>query len=344
MPAEQPLYAIGVDIGATKIAAALVGRDGQVLSSRQALTQVEQGTPAMLERIAGEINALLRESAGLAQPLPLKGIGIGTPGKVIAAQGLVLNAINMGWERLNLVDEVRARLAVDLPVWIEKDANASALGEYYYGAARGCEHFVYLGVGSGLGCGLLVDGRLVTGFNGKAGEAGHISLDPQGLLCACGQRGCAETLASGPGLVNAARRILEQRRSAASRTVTGGLRPAPLKPGRLKTGPLLTAAGILAAAQEGDGVALAALEAVGRALGVVAAACVALLNPQRIVIGGGLGVAAFKYLEPALWAELEQRTLAICREGLELAPSQLASPAVGAACLAWYGGGSGTAA
>jgi glucokinase len=177
----------------------------------------------------------------------------------------------------------------------------------------------------------MVAGRLVTGATSNAAEVGHLSLDPEGLPCACGQRGCAETVASGPGLVTAARQILESSPALGSRVEAVGLGL------RLKAGDTLSAAHILAAAQDGDPNALAALEAVGRALGIVAAACVALLNPDRIVIGGGLGVAAFRFLEKTVRAELALRTLPASHSKLALLPSELKSPAVGAACLVWYG-------
>jgi len=313
--------AIGLDVGATKIAAALVARDGRVIASRQAPTGVSQGPEAVLDRIAAEANALLAQGDGR-----LKGIGIGSPGQVISDEGVVVNAVNMGWERVRLVEEIRSRLAQDLPVWIQKDANASALGEYYYGAARGCEDFIFLGLGSGLGGGVMVGGRLVTGVNWNAAEVGHLSLDPEeGLLCACGQRGCAETVVSGPGLAAVTRLLLERE-------------PAPGRPATtLSLDGDLTPARILTAARAGDELALEGLAAVGRALGRVAAAAVALLNPGRIVIGGGLGVAAFDLLLPSLQAELNRRTLLSSLSTLRILPSELASPAVGAACLVWYG-------
>ncbi len=321
MEQTEGILAIGLDVGATKIASALVARDGRVIASRHAPTGVSQGPEAVLDRIAAEANALLGQGDGR-----LQGIGIGSPGQVISDEGVVVNAVNMGWERVNLVEEIRLRLAADLPVWIQKDANASALGEYYYGAARGCEDFIFLGVGSGLGGGVMVGGRLVTGVNWNAAEVGHLSLDPEeGLRCNCGQRGCAETVVSGPGLAAATRALLE-REPAAAQPATSLVPDESLTPAR-----------ILAAARAGDRLALVGLAVVGRARGRVAAAAVALLNPGRIVLGGGLGVAAFDYLLPPLQAELRRRTLLSSLSTLRILPSQLASPAVGSACLVWYG-------
>lgn len=188
--------AIGVDVGATKIAAALVTSGGQVLQARQVRTVPDRGRQAVLDSIAALVEALRAQA-----PAPPLGAGIGTPGRVDAEAGIVHNAVNLGWDEVHLVAEIRARLAVALPVWVQKDANASALGEYYFGAAAGCQDFVYLSVGSGLGGGVLTGGKLVTGANWNAAELGHLSLDPNGQLCACGGRGCAETVISGPGLL-----------------------------------------------------------------------------------------------------------------------------------------------
>ena len=307
--------AIGVDVGATKIAAALVTEDGRLLTSNQVLTQAAEGPQSVLLRIANLIDDLA--SAALH---PVMGIGIGTPGQVDSQSGTVHNAVNLGWEKVRLVDEIRSRLRADIPVWIQKDANASALGEYYYGAAKDTRDFVYLGIGSGLGGGILTNGRLVTGANWNAAELGHLSLDPQGLLCGCGQRGCAETIVSGPGLLAIVQRGLVESRCAT----------------RLVPGKDLNTAAVLAAARDGDELALAALAEAGRCLGVVMAACISILNPALMVIGGGLGLAAFEYLAPAARKELALRTLTASHQNLRIRPSRLSSSAMGAACLVWY--------
>jgi glucokinase len=269
----------------------------------------------VLERIAGLADELISQAGGEAL-----GIGIGSPGQVNPKEGTVRNAVNLGWEEVRLVEAVRARMAVNLPVWIQKDANASALGEYFFGAAQGCEDFIYMGVGSGLGGGVMTQGVLVTGANQNAAELGHLSLDPQGWRCSCGQKGCAETVVSGPGLVRLARSFLSTNRY----------------PTRLTAASELTTKAILTAARAGDELALAALDEVGRRLGQVMAACVAVLNPALIVIGGGLGLAAFDLLVPAARQELDLRTLTASQENPRILPSQLSSSAVGAACLVWY--------
>lgn len=308
-------FLIGVDVGATKIAAALVTADGEVLAADQVLTEPNQGSEAVLGRIADQINRLARQA-----PAQILGIGIGTPGQVDALDGVVRNAVNMGWEEVHLVQEVRTRLDRDWPVWVQKDANASALGEYVFGAARDCPDFVYLGIGSGLGGGVVANGSLVTGAAWNAAELGHLVLDPDGLPCNCGLRGCAETIVSGPGLLNL---VLRQLQSGTHAT------------GLVEADQVDTAL-ILEAAQQGDPLCLAALSEVGRHLGLIMAACVALLNPAVIVIGGGMGLAGLPWFLPAARYELERRTLPASHQSVQIRPSRLTSSAVGAASLVWY--------
>ena len=314
-------FAIGVDVGATKVAAALVTAGGETLSTRQTPTAPERGGQAVLDDVAALIEAVLAEAP--AAPL---GAGVGTPGRVNARTGVVRDAVNLGWEEVHLVEEIADRLSSPLPIWVQKDANAGALGEYYFGAAQECDDFVYMSVGSGLGGGVMSGGALVTGAHWNAAELGHLALDPDGRRCACGGRGCAETIVSGPGLVAQARERLTQEQTAAEEWMSDDdVQPEAL-----------TSEAIVAAARAGNDVARAAVADVGRHLGIVMAACVAILNPGAIIVGGGLGLAAFDLLLPTARAEVQQRTLPTSNYRLEITPSRLPSSAVGAACLVWY--------
>ena len=236
------------------------------------------------------------------------------------SEGVVRNAVNLGWDEVPLVSGVRGHLERDLPLFVQKDTNASALGEYYFGAARGCPDFVYLSIGSGLGGGIIANGQIITGAAWQSSELGHISLDPRGRPCACGLRGCAETVVSGPGLITLARERL------ASGSFTSALTKAEL-----------TSASILAAAREGDALALDVFAEMGTSLGIVMAACVAVLNPGRFVIGGGLGLAAFDLIVPPARCALAERVVKSSIEALDIIPSALQSSAIGPSCLVWYG-------
>ena len=315
MSASHEQFAIGIDIGATKIASVLLSEKGEVLHSSQMLTLAENGPQAVFDKVADQIRDLIQQSPGA-----VAGIGIGSPGKVDSDLGKVYNAVNLGWTEVNLVEEVSRRVDETLPVWIQKDANLSALGEYYFGACQGLRDFVYLGIGSGLGAGIISGGHLLTGGDWYAADVGHLSVDPEGMPCVCGGRGCAETAASGPGLVR----------------VTQQLLATSPRDSLLAEGADLTPADVLAAAGEGDNLARKALSEVGRVLGVIMSACTAILNPSRYVIGGGLGVAGYDFIIPAAREELLRRTIPEHRSLLDIVPSRVESPAIGAACLVWY--------
>jgi glucokinase len=311
-------FAIGIDLGATKIASVLLSETGEVVKSSQVLTPAEAGPPAVLDRVVEQILDLAQHCPGT-----IAGVGIGSPGKVDSHRGIVYNAVNLGWTEVNLAGEIAGRLhqmANIMPVWIQKDANLSALGEQYFGACQGLQDFVYLGIGSGLGAGIISSGRLITGGDWYAADVGHLSVDPDGPPCVCGGRGCAETVASGPGLVRVTQQLITHSQIASTLSNKASLTPVE----------------VLAAARDGDSLALQALAEVGRVLGFIMSACTAILNPSRYIVGGGLGLAAFEFIVPAARKELMKRTIPESRALLEILPSRVESPAIGAACLVWY--------
>jgi glucokinase len=307
--------AIGVDLGATKIAVALVSASGEALITHYTSTNAEDGWVAVLDCIALEIKSMLTKAEG-----HVVGIGIGTPGHVIPSEGIVRNAVNLGWEEVNLISGIHHRLGDSLPIWIQKDTNASALGEFYFGAARGCPNFVYLSIGSGFGGGILSNGQILAGAGLQASELGHLSLDPAGRPCVCGLRGCVETVVSGPGLLTVAREYLKRGKQATS----------------LQDSATLNSAEILTAALAGDDLALAVINELGSHLGMVMAICIAVLNPAMFVIGGGLGLAAYDLLMPSAWSALEQRVIASSYKDLRVVPSFLTSSAIGPSSLVWH--------
>ena len=311
-------FAIGIDIGATKIASVILSERGGLVDSSQVPTLAHEGTQAVFDKVADQILGLARQKPGA-----VVGVGIGSPGKVDSSRGVVYDAVNLGWTEVNLTEEISSRiggLANAVPVWIQKDTNLNALGEYYFGACKGCTDFVYIGVGSGLGAGIISNGQLITGSDWYAADIGHLSINPDGPLCVCGGHGCAELVASGPGLVRVTRQMLAEpsARSILSEKVDS------------------TPTDVLTAACEGDALALEALTEVGRALGIVLSACAVILNPARFVIGGGLGLAGFDFIVPAIQEELVSRTIPNHRGQMDIVPSRVESPAIGSACLVWY--------
>lgn len=311
-------FAIGIDIGATKIASVLLSEQGKVVASSQVLTPTEEGEEAVFDKVADQIVNLTRQQHG-----GVIGVGIGSPGKVDSDLGVVYDAVNLGWTEVNLKQEISDRIAAQtdpLPIWIQKDTNLNALGEYYFGACQGCTDFVYIGVGSGLGAGIISNDRLVTGADWYAADIGHLSIDPEGQLCVCGGRGCAELVASGPGLVRVTQQLL-------AHSTAKSILPDQVE---------FTPADVLNAAGQADSLALEALREVGHVLGIVLSACTVILNPSCFVIGGGLGVAGFDFIVPTLHQEMTRRTLPNHRGAKGVVRSQVESPAIGSACLVWY--------
>lgn len=315
MSSSVERFAVGIDIGATKIASALLSQDGELIDSSQVLTLAHEGPQAVFDRVADQILNLVSQRPGA-----VAGVGIGSPGKVDSKHGVVYDAVNLGWKEVKLDEEITNRTGKSLPVWIQKDTNLNALGEYYFGACQTCADFVYMGVGSGLGAGIVANGQLVTGADWYAADVGHLSIDPDGQACVCGGHGCAELSASGPGLVRVTKRLLANRSDSSI----------------LEDETELTPTDVLAAAGKGDSLALDALTEVGRALGIVMSACTVILNPSRFVIGGGLGVAGFDYFIPRVREELTRRTLPNHRGQMDIVRSRVESPAIGSACLVWY--------
>ncbi len=303
-------YAIGVDVGATKIAVALVTRAGHAVSTRQTETRVQDGTDAVIRRMASEVDAL----AAVADEAVL-GVGIGVPGLVNPDAGVVVQAVNMGWTNVPLRERVRAQIGLNVPVRVENDLRGAARGEFLFGAARGVDDFILLAIGSGLGSAAMVRGHVVHGANFFASELGHFVIDPQGRVCTCGLRGCAETVLSGRGLIDTTREFLQADFSSS-----------------LNANDLTTNA-ILDAARQNDAAACAAIEKMGEWLGIVMATASAWLNPARMIIGGGLGLAAFDLLYKPARESYSQRVLKASQQGVELVHSQVESSAVGAAAL-----------
>lgn len=305
--------AIGVDVGATKIASALVTREGNVIAARQTETRVHDGAEKIFARIAAEVNALAAQTRA-----PVAGVGIGTPGWVNPEHGMVLSAVNMDWENVALAQEIRARLVFDAAVHVQNDVKAAALGERLFGAARGTRDFFLLTIGSGLGSAAMANGALLHGARFLASELGHLVIDPQGRLCNCGHHGCAETVLSGRGLI-------AETRAALARGV----------PSQFHASDDLTTHEIIAAAARGDAAACAAFHVMGEWLGIVIAAGVAWLNPARVILGGGLGLAAYDLLMPIAQQEVARRVLPGSDAKLMYARSEVTSSAVGAVALAF---------
>ena len=309
--------AIGVDIGGTKIAFALVNRRGEVLAEHRLPTLPSEGAEAVFGRVAEGIHELLGQT-----DQPVSGVGIGCPGHLNPITGVIYNATNLAWHDVPLKAGVEVRLKQPLPVWVLKDANASALGELYFGAAQGCSDFVYISLGTGLGGGAIVGGQLVQGGEFAAMEIGHMPFVPTNRLCACGMYGCPEMYLSGTGILAGAREHM------------------PKFPDSIlaSLGDNLTTTAILEAASQRDRLAVAVMDETGWWLCSVMICLMGIFNPSMFVIGGGMGHASAEFIIPAAQKALRERTNAtIYPPDIPMVQSQVMSSAVGAACQVWFG-------
>jgi glucokinase len=307
-------FALGIDIGGTKIAYALLNKEGDVVDSTCDRFNPNKSSSETLSEIISQVEMLTTQNDAL-----LAGIGVGCPGQVDVKSGMVKNAVNLGWRDLNLKEEIQSRLSAKTPVYIRKDADANLLGEFYYGAAKGFSDIVFICIGSGLGCSIISNGRLVAGATGTAGGIGHIHLEGNKEKCPCGLIGCAETLISGPGLVNRMKNYFYSQANDINPRLLDNLTPAH----------------VVAAASTGDQTARLALSDFSEGLGHVIAICISLLNPEVIVIGGGLGQSAFAEIMPAVTTTMKRHALPHTYQNLKILPASQQSSAVGAASLVW---------
>jgi len=260
--------AIGIDVGGTKTAALRVTGDGEILA-REVLATPADDMEATLRTMAEAARAVLAPE--------VRAIGVGAAGLVEAGTGRLIFAPNLAWRNALLTDHLWD--AIGLPAFADNDNNAAAWGEYRHGAARGYRHVLFVGVGTGIGGGIIVDGKLLRGAHGFAAEIGHIVVEPAGPLCGCGNHGCWEQVASGHALTRAGRDAASQHPQSMIARRCGG------DPSKV-TGPLVTEA-----ARAGDPVARGILARVGRRLGEGIAGLVNVLDPEVVVVGGGVAAA-----------------------------------------------------
>lgn len=285
----DPRYAIGVDLGGTKIATGLADRQGRILARQIVPTLAPQGADAVIRRIVETIHRVLADADIRREAVA--GIGICCPGPLDPETGVVFLAPNLNWRNVPICDRLAAEFG--LPVKLENDANAAALAELWFGAGRGASSLLYMTVSTGVGGGIIFDGEIVHGRNFTAGEIGHtIVMAKDGYLCGCGQRGCLEAVASGTAIANAVRR------AAAAGRHTEALSLAA-HPGEID------AKVVAEAAARGDAVAQEALDEAFLYLGTFIVSMLNVLNMEKVVIGGG--VSKLDAMLPALRGIVAER-------------------------------------
>jgi len=310
MPSSAPnSVCLGVDVGGTNLRCALVTPDGTVLGRESMATDIASGRAPFLERLLALLN---RQKAGAeGQGMRVAAAGLGVPG-LLSNDGVLRSSVNLvPLEGLNLASIVSERTG--LPAAALNDANASAVGELRFGAGRPFASLLMLTLGTGVGSGLILDGRLWTGIDGVAGEFGHVTVEPNGRRCGCGNRGCLEQYASASAI------------AALASGIGAGA-------GRCR----LDAAQVADLAREGDPKARAIFEQAGAYLGIAAAGAVNLLNLEAIILGGGVA-ESFDLLAPALRREIAERAFAVPAGRVRLLRGELGDDAgvLGAAASAF---------
>ena len=272
---------LGVDIGGTKIAVGIVDRYGKILAQGRT-PMVANGTPeAALDAVVSAIDSMLSPSA-----VDIEGIGICAPGPLDPKSGIVLNPPNLPcWRNFPLAEKVRAKYSV--PVKVDNDANAAALAETLWGAARGFRYVFYATIGTGIGTGIVFDGAIYHGNTGSAGEGGHVSIDYRGPVCGCGKRGCIEILAAGPAIGARARAKITAEPSR-GKTILDLVR------GDVSS---ITSQHVGRAFESGDPLARDVLEETVRLLTIWLGNIVDLLDPDVIVVGGGVAAMLRSFFE-----------------------------------------------
>ena len=310
---------IGIDIGGTFTKFGIVDRNGNCLKENFTSTDKYTEFDVYLDHLHTEIEELINS---IPEEIDIKGIGIGAPNGNYY-HGTIEHAPNLNWKGLvPFVDRFKEYFP-GLPIRLTNDANAAAIGEMIYGGAIGLNDFIVITLGTGLGSGIVVNGNIVYGHDGFAGEMGHLNVKHRGRMCGCGKRGCLETYVSATGIKRTAFKLLAERIDKSE------LRDISFND--------LTSKMISEAAKKGDKIALEAFEITGRILGVKLADAVAYSSPKVIFIFGGLAKAGDLIFEPTR-RYMEENLLMIFKDKIKIMPSQLqdANAAVlGASALAW---------
>src|SRR5437763_7134645 len=330
MKPKEGLY-MGIDVGAMNVRAAVVDPDGHVLGQeKHRLTSREP--PQVAEAV---VRAAKTACGAAGMPFTeMKGMGLGVAGWIQKDTGLVMNAPNLGWREVPFLKLVQAR-APRLPLWIGNDLSVAAWGERAAGAGRGVDDLIVVLVGSGVGAGIILGGKLHEGHSGVSGELGHILVHPGGRQCGCGQRGCLEAYAGGHNLAAWARDDL--RIALATARASGQRHPAIGRKLLEIVGEpdKVTAAAMEKAAHEGDELSRRLLEEAGNLLGIALANLVTVLNPARLLLGGGV-LAGSPRMMRATTEQIDAHTSKAARKVLKISAPELGDHAavVGAALLA----------
>ncbi len=312
---------VGVDMGGTKILSAVIDAEGNILGTAKLSTKAAEGASAVMDRIAESIRKAIDKSG--VNETSIEAIGIGAPGPLDPATGVVIFAPNLGWRDVPLKAELEARTGV--PTFVDNDVNVGTFGEHAFGAAQGVQNVVGIFVGTGIGGGIILNGELFHGASKTAGEVGHIIVKAGGPRCGCGTRGCLEAIASRTAMAKQFRKAIEKKRKKSVLT-------------KLTDGDLsIIRSGVLVKAiQANDKLTLKVFKKVTRYLGIGVGSIVNFLNPDMIVLGGGVVEALDDTFIDNIRSYAEKYALPDTLSGVQIVRAKLGdnSGILGAAALA----------
>jgi glucokinase len=321
---EQETWAIGVDLGGTKVEVAVVDATGQILRRLQKPTDVKGGPDRIISEITQMVNTLKEEGPASA---PV-GVGVGVAGQITADTGVVRFSPNLNWHDVPLKENLKNFL--DLPVVVINDVRAATWGEWLHGAGAEVEDLICLFIGTGIGGGVVSGGRVLTGASNTAGELGHMTIDLHGPVCTCGNRGCLEALAGGWAIARRAKKAINDSPAAGRAFLKAADLKQPLKDEDL------TAKIVTNAAQAGDPLARLVVDEVTNALIAGGVALVNAFNPSRLILGGGV-LEGLPELPARLEEGIRRGALKVATGDFKVLPARLGNDAgvVGAASLAF---------
>lgn len=296
---------IGIDVGGTNLRGALVGTDGKIINRMKIASDADKGIDAVIDN-------LVRLIKGIGGGEEVSAVGFGIPGIIDFKAGIITQAPNIcNVNNYPIRENLRARLGDAIPVIIENDANCAAVGEWWMGAGKDAGSLVMITLGTGVGGGIILDGKLWRGADGMGGEVGHMTIYPDGPKCNCGNYGCLEVYSSATGI----RRMVRETLSDPDTKTALRELVKDEDPGRIPEA-------VMKAAQDGDEAALGIWERFGTALGIGTASLVNILNVEMIVIGGGVSEAWEMFIDKAL-SELKRRALRAPAERVRVMKSVL---------------------
>ena len=311
---------IGIDVGGTNVKIALVDDNGKIIYSNSVPTYAKMGYEYTVNNIKQAIRDLMKETNTTTSYI--EGIGFDFPGQVDCKTGVVKLAPNIpGWVNVPIAQMIEDEFHI--PTRIDNDVRCAALGELKFGAGKGCENFICITVGTGIGSGIVINGKVVRGATNAAGELGHIKLQMNGgPICGCGDTGCLEAFASGPAIVAMAQEYIKGGKSTKFREMAAA------------EGGEITPYMVAKAAEEGDPVAKRIFEIVGEYIGIGLTSVINLLNPEKVIIGGGVAESGELLLAP-IRKTIKERAMVVAGNAVEIVPAQLGNSAgvIGASML-----------